>query len=76
MEWLDGAKALVKLAVPGVLLTWIIVGQGPIALASGAGGGCLDIFSLMYHFSFLSLSLGKTARYRLTYCLKGPLSLK
>ena len=36
----------------GVLLTWIIVGLGPIALAEGAGGGCLDIFSLVYHFSF------------------------
>ena len=28
----------------GVLLIWIIVGQGPTALAVGAGGGCLDIF--------------------------------
>ena len=28
----------------GVLLTWIIVGQGPIALAVGAGGDSLDIF--------------------------------
>ena len=42
-----------KLPVGGVLLIWIIVGQGPIALAVGAGGGCLDIFSLIYHFSFL-----------------------
>ena len=25
------------------LLIWIIVGQWPIALAVGAGGGCLDI---------------------------------
>ena len=41
----------------GVLLIWIIVGQGPISLAVGAGGGCLDIFSLIYHFSFLSPSL-------------------
>ena len=24
----------------GVLLIWIIVGQGPTALAVGAGGGC------------------------------------
>ena len=32
----------------GVLLIWIIVGQGPIALAVGADGGCLDIFSLVY----------------------------
>ena len=58
----------------GVLLIWIIVGQGPIALAVGADGGCLDIVSLIYHFSFLSPSLWKTARYRLKYCLKGPLS--
>ena len=36
----------------GVLLIWIRVGQGPIALAVGAGGGCLDIFSLIYRFSF------------------------
>ena len=42
----------------GVLLLWKIVGHGPIALAVGAGGGCLDIFSLVYLFSFLSLSLG------------------
>ena len=34
----------------GVLLIWIIVGQGPTALSVGAGGGCLDIFS---HLSFL-----------------------
>ena len=60
----------------GVLLIWIIVGQGPTALAVGAGGGCLDIFSLIYHFSFLSPSLWETARYRLKYCLKGPFSLK
>ena len=58
----------------GVLLSWIRVGQGPVALAVGAGGGCLDIFSLVYHFSFLSPSLWETARYRLKYCLKGPLS--
>ena len=59
----------------GVLLTCIIVGQGPTALAVGAGGGGLDIFSLIYHFSFLSPSLWEKARYRLKYCLKGPLSL-
>ena len=29
----------------GVLLVWMIVGKGPIVLAVGAGGGCLDIFS-------------------------------
>ena len=65
-----------KLPVRGVLLIWITVGQGPTALAVGAGGGCLDIFSLVYHFSFLSPSLWETARYRLKYCLKGPLGSK
>ena len=42
----------------------------------GAGGSCLDIFSLVYHFIFLSPSLWVTARYRLKYCFKGPLSPK
>ena len=35
-----GAVVLGKLSVSGVLLILIIVGQGPIALAVGAGGGC------------------------------------
>ena len=38
----------------GVLLVWVIVGQGPIALAVGAGGGCLDIFlSSIFSLFFL-----------------------
>ena len=53
----------------GILLIWIGVGnkksdnddEGPTMLAVGAGGGCLDIFSLDYHFSFLSPSLWETA---------------
>ena len=57
-----------------VLLVWMIVGQGPFAV--GAGGGYLDIFSLIHLFSFLSPSLWETARYRLKYCLKGPLNTK
>ena len=40
---------------PTILIT---VGQGPIALAVGAGGGGLDIFTLIYPFSSFSLSLG------------------
>ena len=55
---------------------WMIVGQGPIALAVGAGGGCLDIFILLCPFSPFSSSLWETARYRLKYCLKGPLNPK
>ena len=48
---------LVNFQFRGVLRIRIMVGQGPIALAVGAGGGCLDIFTLVYHFSFLSPSL-------------------
>ena len=65
-----------KLPVPGRPTIWMIVGQGPIALAVGAGGGCLDIFTLLYPFSPLSPSLWETARYILKYCLKGPLNPK
>ena len=60
----------------GVLLICMIVVQGPTALAGGAGGGCLDIFTLIYPFPPVSPSLWETARYRLKYCLKGPLSPK
>ena len=65
-----------KLPVPGRPTIWITVGQGPTALAIGAGGGCLDIFTLIYPFSPLSPALCETARYRLKYCLKGPLNPK
>ena len=65
-----------KLPVPGRPTIWITVGQGPAALAVGAGGGCLDIFTLIYPFSSLSPSFWETARYRLKYCLKGPLNPK
>ena len=65
-----------KLSVPGRPTIWITIGQGPTALAVGAGGCCLDIFTLIYPFSPLSPSLWETARYRLKYCLKGPLNPK
>ena len=50
-----------KLPVPGRPLIWIRVGQGPTAPAVGVGGDCLDIFSILYHFSLLSPSLWETA---------------
>ena len=71
-----GAMVLGKLPVPGRPTIWITVGQGPTALAVGAGGGCLEIFTLIYPFFPLSPSLWETARYRLKYCLKGPLNPK
>ena len=51
-----------KLPVPRHPTIWITVGQGPTALAVGAGGGCLDIFTLIYPFFPLSPSLWETTR--------------
>ena len=56
--WSGGAMVLGKLPVPGRPTILITVGQGPIALAVGAGGGGLDIFTLIYPFFSFSLSLG------------------
>ena len=56
--WSGGAMVLGKLPVPGRPTILITVGQGPIALAVGAGGEGLDIFTLIYPFSSFSLSLG------------------
>ena len=65
-----------KLPVPGRPTIWITVGQGPTALAVGAGWGWFGHFTLIYPFSLLSPTLWETARYRLKYCLKGPLNPK
>ena len=52
----------VNLQCRGVLLIWIIVGQGPTVLSIGAGGDCLDIFfsrlSILFSF-YLSLGDGQ-----------------
>ena len=59
MGWSGGAMVLGKLPVPGRPTIWMEVGQGPMALAVGAGWGCLNIFTLPYLFlSSFSLSLG------------------
>ena len=47
-----------KLPVQGRPTILIAVGQGPVALAVGAGEGRLDLFTLIYPFSSFSLSLG------------------
>ena len=48
-----------ELRVPGHPTVWITVGQGPTALVVGAGGDCLDIFTLICPFlSSFSLALG------------------
>ena len=58
LGWSGGAMVLGKLPVPGRPTILITVGQGPIVLAVGAGGGGLDIFTLIYPFSSFSVSLG------------------
>ena len=74
--WFGGVMVLGKLPVPGHPTIWITVGQGPTALAVGVGRGYFDIFTLIYPF-FSSFSLPwEAARYRLKYCLKGPLNSK
>ena len=44
-------RCWVNLQCRGVLLVWMIVGQGPMALAEGAGGGVFGNF--FSHLSFL-----------------------
>ena len=79
-DWSRGGRVLrgcwVNCQCRSILLLWIIVGQGLIAFAVDAGGGCLVLFFFDFHFSLLSPSHWGTARYRLKYCLKGPLNPK
>ena len=53
---------MVRWCTAGASYIWITVGRGPTAIAVGAGGGCLDIFSLVYPFSPFSPSLWDTVR--------------
>ena len=54
--WSGVAMVLGKRPVLGRPTIWMIVGQGPIALAVGASGGCLDVFTPLCPFSPLSPS--------------------
>ena len=56
--WPGGAMVLGKLPVPGSPISWVIVGQRPIALAVSADGGCLDILLSSIFISAFSLTLG------------------
>ena len=74
--WSGGAKVLGKLPVLGRPTNLDYSRARAYCTCSRCGWGGLDIFTLICHFSFLSPSLWETARYRLKYCLKGPLSPK
>ena len=65
-----------KLPVPGRPPNLYCSRARAYCACSRCGWGLFGHFSLVYHFSFLSPSLLETARYRLNYCLKGPLSPK
>ena len=56
--WPGGAMALGKLPVPGGPTNRITAGQGPAALAVGAGGVVWTFYSHLSYLSSLSLSLG------------------
>ena len=73
--WSGGAKVLGKLSVPGRPTSLEDSRARAYCACSRCGWGCLDIF-LSSIFSLLSPSLWETARYRLKYCLKGPLNPK
>ena len=69
-----GAMVLGKLSVPGCPTILDNSEARAYCACSRCGRSGLDIFSLIDHFSFLSPSLWETTRYRLKYCLKGPLN--
>ena len=45
--WSGSAMVLGKLSVPGRPTDWIIVRQGPTAIAIDAGGGYFGIFTIV-----------------------------
>ena len=67
-------RSWVNFQCRGVLLIWIIVAQGPIALAVGAGGVFGQFFSRL-SFLLFSPSLGDAPIYtEILSCFKGPLN--
>ena len=74
--WSGEAMALGKLPVPGRPTNLEYSRARAYCAYSRCGWGLFGHFSLICHFSLLSPSLWETARYRLKYCLKGPLNPK
>ena len=75
--WSGGAKVLGKLSVPGRPTSLDDSRARAYCACTRCGWGFVwTFFSLIYLFSFLSPSLWEKARYRLKYCLKGPLNPK
>ena len=68
----DGVMVLGKLPVPGRPTN---MDDGKARAYCACGLGLLwTLFTFAYHFSFISPSLWETAKYRLKYYIKWPLS--
>ena len=74
--WSGGAKVLGKLSVPGRPTSLDDSRARVYCAFNRCGWGLFGNFFSHLSFLFLSPSLWETARYRLKYCLKGPLSPK
>ena len=74
--WSGGAMVLGKTSNAGASYNLDYSRIRAYCTCSRCGWGCLDIFTLIHPFSPLSPSLWETVRYRLKYCLKGPLNPK
>ena len=70
--WTGGAKVLGKLSVPGRHTSLDDSRARAYCACSRCGWGLFGILFLL-SFLFFPPSLLETARYRLKYCLKGPL---
>ena len=75
-EWSGGAKVLGKLSVPGRPTSLDDSRARAYCSCSRCGWGLFGHFFPHLSILFSSPSLWETARYRLKYCLKGPLSPK
>ena len=74
--WSGVAMVLGKLPAPGRPTNLNNSRARAYCACSMCGWGLFGLFSLSCRFSLLSPSRWKSARYRLKYCLKGPLSPK
>ena len=74
--WSGGAKVLGKLPVPGRPTNLDYSRAGAYCACSRCGWGLFGHFFSRLSLLFSSPTLWETARYRLKYCLKGPLSPK
>ena len=71
-----GAMVLGKLTVPRRSTNLNDSKARANCACSGRGWRCLNILSLVYHFSLLSPAVWEMVQYKLKYCFKQSFSLK